>query len=100
VVLSEFEGRVVLHRVIRVGVETVTTAGDYCRRADPPVPHSAVIAEAIAVQTLRGVIPLHPTLRYGVRRLVSFLAASAWQGFRRARWRLTALFNRPATTPR
>lgn len=97
VVLSEFRGRVVLHRVIRAGAESVTMAGDSCRAADPPVPHSAVIAEAVAVQTSRGVVPLRPTLRFGVARLLPYLRTTVSQKLRRARWRLTAALSRTPT---
>lgn len=93
VVLSELRGRAVLHRLVRVDGQNVTTAGDACRFEDPPVPHSALIAEAVAVQTSRGVVALRLTLRFGVVPLLPYVRATVRQKIRRARWRLVAALN-------
>ena len=90
VVLSEFSGRPVLHRLLHIRPETVTTAGDACRREDPPVSRSALIAEAVAVQCKRGTVPLLPTLRFGKWVVLRYFGATARQASRRAWWRAVA----------
>lgn len=96
VVLSEFAGRAVLHRLMRMSAEAVTTAGDACRREDPPVRQTALIAEAVAVQSDRLTIPLLPTLRFGAWAVVPYLGARVRQTLRRAAWRAWAGLRRLA----
>ena len=90
VVLYEFSGRPVLHRLLHIRSETVTTAGDACRREDPPVSRSALIAEAVAVRCKRGAVPLLPTLRFGRWVVLRYLGATIRQAMRRAWWRTVA----------
>lgn len=79
VLLESGQGSALLHRVVAVDGDVVTTRGDACRHCDTPVPLGAVVARAIARRDVAGrVTALEPGWRFG--------AAAALRGaWRRAR---------------
>jgi hypothetical protein len=79
IILMDWGGRPVLHRVVRVAGDVVQTAGDACLELDPPTPIDRVHALAIAVSDERGVVTLVGSLRHGVR---------SWLRYAHARTRL------------
>jgi len=86
IVLLEWGGRPVLHRVIKVDATSVYTAGDSCLDPDPPTERSRVCAIATSLEDGRGIITLTGSAQLGVRSLVLYLAARTRLWLAR-RWR-------------
>jgi hypothetical protein len=72
-----------LHRVTAATEVLVTTRGDACESDDPPAPHGAIVARAIAVRRGSVVAALTPTLRFGIAPLLRFWVRSLRRAKRR-----------------
>lgn len=81
IVLLDWKGTAVLHRLVAVRRQEVETCGDACIDRDPPTPREHVVAVARSVEVGGDVVPLIPSLDWGV---------VAWMRFVRARGRLAA----------
>jgi peptidase S24-like protein len=74
VVLISVAGAPVLHRVVLRDALRVVTRGDAARADDLPVPHSACVGHALLARRESYLVALTPTLRFGVRPFLWFLA--------------------------
>jgi GNAT superfamily N-acetyltransferase len=90
IVLADWEGNAVLHRIVEVDGASVTTCGDACVDSDPAIPRERVIARAIAVESAAGMTTLTGSARLGAVSWVRFARARArlamarvWRGWRR-----------------
>jgi hypothetical protein len=90
IVLADVHGRPLLHRIVSRRADTLSTLGDNCLQADPPISVADVVARAEAVQSVRGTSALRATMRFGPAALARFLAidsrARALRLWRRARY--------------
>ncbi len=91
IVLMDWGGVPVLHRVLRVVEGAVYTMGDSCLDPDPPTDLPAVLALATAVADRRGVITLVGSWSHGIRSWFIYLGgrgrlelARRWRGLRRS----------------
>ena len=73
IVLVPVGSGLMLHRVVRVSADAITTRGDARRANDVPVRRTDVLARAVAVRRGDEVTPLVPTLRFGLVPLFRFL---------------------------
>ena len=94
IVLIDWGGTPVLHRVVRVAQDTVYTAGDTCLQPDPPTELARVCALAISVSDHRGVITLTGSWNLGARSWLLYFGARArlsvargWRRLKHARQR-------------
>lgn len=89
IVLIDWNGRPVLHRVERVVGDLVHTIGDACTDPDPPTSFADVVALATSVADNRGEITLTGSWRHGVRSWTLYVAArlrlALARGWRRVR---------------
>jgi hypothetical protein len=97
VILADWDGAPVLHRVVRVTGGTIVTAGDSCLDPDPPRSINDVCALATAVTDRRGTITLTGTWDHGARSLGLYLAARGRLALARG-WRKTRSMIRFRTT--
>ena len=91
IVLMDWGGVPVLHRVLRAVEGAVYTMGDSCLDPDPPTDLPAVLALATAVADRRGVITLVGSWSHGIRSWFVYLGgrgrlalARRWRGLRRS----------------
>lgn len=91
IVLIDWNGMPVLHRVERVVGDLVHTIGDACTDPDPPTSIADVVALATSVADNRGEITLTGSWRYGIRSWTLYVAAGLrlalarrWRSVRRA----------------
>jgi hypothetical protein len=89
IVLMNWRGKPVLHRVRKIDAERVWTQGDSCIEPDPPTPLGEVVAVAIAVDQSGCRTPLRPSLDHGGRALLRYAAlrgrlmlARSWRSVR------------------
>ena len=91
IVLIDWGGTPVLHRVVKVSQGAVYTAGDACLQPDPPAELTRVCALAISVTDQRGIITLTGSWSLGPRSWMFYFGArarlSAARGWRRLRHR-------------
>ena len=66
IVLVDRGGKPLMHRIARIDATSVITRGDVSGAFDAPVPHQAVVATAIAARRNGRVVPLTPSLRFGI----------------------------------
>ena len=90
VILMDWGGRPVLHRIYRLDRDTVYTIGDACLEPDPPTRRADVCALAVAVSTERGHVTLIGSWEFGARSWLVYVAsrsrlamARAWRRLRR-----------------
>lgn len=86
IVLVDWGGTPVLHRVVRVARDAVYTAGDACLQPDPPTELARVYALATSVSDQRGTITLTGSWNLGARSWLLYAAARARLGVARG-WR-------------
>ena len=86
IVLLDWGGRPVLHRIVRIDGELVQTCGDACLDLDPPTSLSHVHAVATCLTDARGAVTLTGSPHLGVRSLLHFIAARVRLSLAR-RWR-------------
>jgi hypothetical protein len=93
IVLMDWNGRPVLHRVVRVSGDTIVTLGDSNLQADPPTQVANVCALATSVTDGRGVVTLVGSFEHGVGSWLLYAAARSrlalarvWRRARGARW--------------
>lgn len=86
IVLIDWNGMPVLHRVQRVVGEMVHTIGDACIDPDPPTTLADVVALATSVSDNRGEITLAGSWRHGTRSWMLYAAAGV-RLFLARRWR-------------
>jgi hypothetical protein len=77
IVLLNWNGYPVLHRIVATAADVVYTVGDGCVEPDPPTPRSHVLALATAVRDTRGVTTLTGSLRLGGSSWVRYAFARA-----------------------
>ena len=81
IVLLDWNGTAVLHRVTRVRDDVVETRGDACLERDPPTPRERLVAMAVSIEHEGRLSSASGSLRWG---------PMAWIRFARARTRLGA----------
>jgi hypothetical protein len=86
IVLIDWNGMPVLHRVERVVGDLVHTIGDACTDPDPPTSFADVVALATSVADNRGEITLTGSWRHGIRSWTLYAAAGLRLALAR-RWR-------------
>ena len=86
IVLMDWGGRPVLHRVVRIAGGMIHTTGDACIDPDPPTALDRVCALATSVSDSRGVITLTGSWKLGARSWLLFAGARARLGLARV-WR-------------
>lgn len=86
VVLMDWNGLPVLHRVLRVEGDLVHTIGDACVYPDAPTRLADVLALAITVRDNRGMITLTGSRSHGMRSWTLYIAGR-WRLALARRWR-------------
>ncbi len=86
IVLMDWGGRPVLHRIVRLDSATVYTAGDACLEPDPPTSRDRICAVATSVSDGRGVVTLTGSWSLGLRSWLLYAALRSRLGLARA-WR-------------
>ncbi len=86
VVLMDWGGLPVLHRVLKIDRDLVHTIGDACVDPDLPTQLADVVALATTVSDDRGVITLTGSWRHGIRSLTLYISGR-WRLALARRWR-------------